>query len=57
MYPLDFEEFIQNCDPILFKSYQEINIKSNDIFIFQDKLTEYYKNYIFYGGLPEVVDT
>ncbi len=57
IYPLDFEEFLQATDPILFKLYNSINSKLSAKLeaIFSTKLKEAYQNYLIVGGLPECV--
>lgn len=57
IYPLDFEEFLQATDPILFKVYDSIDSKITAKLeaIFATKFKEAYQNYLIVGGLPECV--
>ena len=59
MHPLDFEEFLlANNEKFLIEQIKTCymnNTKMDELF--HDKALEYYKQYLFVGGMPEVVDT
>ncbi len=54
IYPMDFEEFLNAVDPILYKYLEET--KLDEILKIQhDKLIEQYRNYLIVGGMPACV--
>lgn len=57
MYPLTFEEYLQAADEKLYKVYDHI-LKSETISpineVFFNSLKEIHKEYILFGGMPEV---
>lgn len=55
IYPLTFDEFLQNTDKGLYKFYS--NVKKGDKIedVFHQKLLEVYNYYLIIGGMPEAV--
>ena len=58
MYPLTFDEFLMNYDKYKYeyiKNHFENKIQIDDII--HKELIDVFKNYMFIGGMPEIVDT
>ena len=56
MYPLQFDEFLQASDTMLYTYYQQITKDSVIEEFFHNKLIDAYNNYLIVGGMPECVD-
>lgn len=54
LFPLNFSEFLEVTNNFLFQKYQVANI-SELVGVLHDKLVETYLNYLYVGGMPEVV--
>lgn len=54
MYPLNFDEFLHEIDPVLFKLLT--TKRWNSMQTFHSKFVQYLRLYYFLGGMPEVVN-
>ena len=55
IYPLNFEEFLEATDPVLYAYYDSIQKEQQIEEIFHNRLLEAYNNYLIIGGMPECV--
>lgn len=55
IYPLTFDEWLEETDSNLFSYYKSINKRESIPLIFHNKLLESYKQYLVVGGMPECV--
>jgi len=55
MYPLSFYEYLYNFNPKLLDWIKQIDLKNFDEFFHSTALKEF-KNYMFLGGMPKVLD-
>jgi predicted AAA+ superfamily ATPase len=58
MYPLDFEEYLMaiNEDKLIELIYESYNNNKPLDALFHERALNYYKEYLFVGGMPEVVE-
>lgn len=58
MYPMDFEEYLLACgEEYLVSRIKECYLTNSPLErIFHDRAIEYYKDYLYVGGLPEAVE-
>ena len=54
IYPMDFEEFLNAVEPVLF-NYIEETPPAEILKIQHDRLIEQYRNYLIVGGMPDCV--
>ena len=55
MYPMDFSEFLEANDEILYNAYMQLPLFEPIEEIFHRKLTDAYHQYLIIGGMPECV--
>lgn len=55
IFPLDFGEFLQATDEMLFRYYDAISKEQQIEDIFHSRLLDAYNNYLIIGGMPECV--
>ncbi len=57
LYPLNFDEFLEACEPTLFAYYDSIQKDQQIEEVFHNKLLEAYNYYLIIGGMPECVSS
>ncbi len=57
IYPLNFEEFLEATDSVLYGYYADIQKEQPIEEIFHTRLLEAYNNYLIIGGMPECVES
>ncbi len=55
--PLNFAEFLEAVDPVLYTYYENIRKEQQIEEIFHSRLLEVYRNYLIIGGMPECVSS
>ncbi len=55
--PLNFAEFLEAMDPVLYTYYENIRKEQQIEEIFHSRLLEVYRNYLIIGGMPECVSS
>lgn len=55
LYPLTFDEFLEEVDEGMYKYYQSINSPSDYVEAFHDRMLELLRKYLIVGGMPECV--
>ena len=55
IYPMNFAEFLEAADPVLFSYYDSIRKDQQIENIFHNRLSEAYNYYLIIGGMPECV--
>lgn len=57
IYPLNFGEFLEATDSVLYGYYADIQKEQQIEEIFHTRLLEAYNNYLIIGGMPECVES
>ena len=55
LYPLTFDEFLEEVDEGMYKYYQSIESPADYVEAFHDKMLEIFRKYLIVGGMPECV--
>ncbi|MCL2860519.1 MAG: AAA family ATPase [Oscillospiraceae bacterium] len=55
LYPLTFDEFLEEVDEGMYKYYQSITSPEDYVEAFHDKMLEIFRKYLIVGGMPECV--
>lgn len=55
LYPLTFDEFLEEVDEGMYKYYKTITSPENYVEAFHDRMLELFRKYLIIGGMPECV--
>ncbi|MDO5557926.1 MAG: AAA family ATPase [Clostridia bacterium] len=55
LYPLTFDEFLEEVDEGMYKYYKTINSPENYAEAFHNRMLELFRQYLIIGGMPECV--
>ncbi len=55
MYPMDFAEFLEATEPVLYKAFRQLSLLEMVEDVFHRRLLDAYHQYLIVGGMPECV--
>lgn len=55
LYPLTFDEFLEEVDEGMYKYYKSINSPEDYVEAFHNRMLEIFRKYLIIGGMPECV--